>query len=151
VFLPDVDERSERLVGFVVVFGEVDAVEVLEHPPGRFQLGPAGQDPSEGFDPVVGEVVEAGELEVPGPEDVGFEGGSGPLGADALDTAADLDHPGGEPAGDVEPVEDVGGVTEMLGIADRYDPDPSETTTLTPFEPAVALRPGTRTGRLALR
>jgi hypothetical protein len=34
--------------------------------------------------------------------------------ADALDAAADLDHRCGEPAGNVEPVEDMCGVPEML-------------------------------------
>jgi hypothetical protein len=42
--LVGVEEGGERLVGFVVAGGEVDAVEVLEHPPGCFELGPARED-----------------------------------------------------------------------------------------------------------
>jgi len=51
---------------------EVDALG-LKHPPGRFQLGPAGEHPAEGFDPVGFELVERGQLEVAAAEDLAFE------------------------------------------------------------------------------
>lgn len=79
-----------------------DAVEVLEHPPGCFQLRAAGLNRSEGGYPVVAEVVEAGELEVAAAEDLGFEYGSGSCWADALEATGDFDHPRCEPAGDME-------------------------------------------------
>lgn len=49
------DERAERLVGFIRVGGEVDAVEVLEHPPARSQFGPDLEHLAECLDPVGGE------------------------------------------------------------------------------------------------
>ncbi len=39
--LIDLDEGAESLVGLVAVSGEVDAVQVLEHPPCCFEFGPA--------------------------------------------------------------------------------------------------------------
>ena len=45
-FLPDFDERCERRVGLVWVGGEVDAVEVLEHPPGCYEFGTTVEDPA---------------------------------------------------------------------------------------------------------
>ncbi len=71
----DVEERPERLVGLVVIGGDVDTVEVLEHPPGRFELGSSGEDLSEPGSLVVGEPVCPGQLQVAGSEDLGFEGG----------------------------------------------------------------------------
>lgn len=90
--LVDLDEGSEGLVGLFGLFCEVDALEVLQHPPGRFQFGPAGALRPEGFDPVVYEMVEPGELEVAAAEHFGFEGGSRPVRADPLDASS---HAGG--------------------------------------------------------
>ncbi len=67
--------------------------------------------PCRRFDPMVGEMVAAGELEVAGSEHFGFEGGMGAMRADPLDSTTDFDHPGGEPSGHMETVEDVGGMT----------------------------------------
>jgi len=107
-----VDEGAEGLVGLVVGGGDVDAVEVLEHAPGGFEFGSVGEDfPEAGVG--VG-VVVAGELQVAGAEDLRFERWPGAFVTDALDAAPDFDHAGREPAGHMEPVEDVGGVAEVL-------------------------------------
>ncbi len=89
--LVGLDERFQRLVGFLRVLGEVDAVEVLEHPPGRLQVGVSGQDLAEGFDSFDVEAVKAAYLEVAGTEDFGIEDGTGTLGCDPLHTSTDLD------------------------------------------------------------
>ena len=68
----------------------------------------ASKHPAKELDPVVWEMVEAGELEVTGPEHRRFECATGAVGAYPLDTSPDLDHPGGEPACHMKPVQDVG-------------------------------------------
>jgi hypothetical protein len=52
--------------------------------------------------------------EVSGPEHGRFEGWSRSMRADPLQTSSHFDHPRSEPAGHVKPVEDVGGVAQML-------------------------------------
>ena len=137
--LPDVDEGGERLVGFLGVCCEVDAVEVLEHPPGCFQFGTAGQDPSERFDPFVGELIEAGELQKPGSEHIRLVGGSAAVGADALDPPTNFDHPCCEPSGDVEPVEDVGCMTQMGADGRPVRPGPVRDHHSHTLQPSVPL------------
>jgi hypothetical protein len=67
------------------------AVEVSWYPPGRFQLGVAGQDPTQGLDSFDVEPVETGQLQVSGAEDLGVEGGAAALVADVLDASPHLD------------------------------------------------------------
>ena len=64
------------------------------------------------------------------------------MGSDALDVATDFEHPGGEPAGNVEPIEEVGGVPEMLADTGPVQHRPSETTTLTVSSSGVPERAG---------
>ena len=113
VLVVEVEERSEGLVGFVGVGCEVDAVEMLEHSPCHLEFGSTRKETSQGLDPVIGQLVETGELEVAGPEDDRFEGGSGPDRCDALEATSDFDHSCCEPSRHMKPVEDVGGVSEV--------------------------------------
>ena len=61
------------------------------------------------------------------------------MGADALDAPSDLDHPRCEPADDVEPVQDMGGMTQMGADRRPIRPGPVRDDDLDSFEPAVSL------------
>ena len=120
VLLVGGDERAECLVGFLVgIFSGVDAVEVsgASATPLRVR-GRSVRTSPRASGPVVVEVVVAGQLEIPRAEDGRFERRPGAVLADALDAATDFDHPRSEPAGDVEPVQHVPGMSEML--MDRF-------------------------------
>src|SRR5690606_18828252 len=96
-------------------------------------------DLAESFDAFDVETVEASELEVARPEDVGIERWALPWRCDALDTATHLDEAGSEPACHVETVNHVGGMTQMLADSSPIRGRPVGDDHLDSLAPTMAL------------
>ncbi len=93
----EVGEPIERLEGAVAVIGEVEAVQILQGPPGHVESRVFGEEFVEAGPVGVVEVIAALQQQEPGPEHSGIERGLHTLGLAALQVPAHCGEAFGEP------------------------------------------------------
>ncbi len=106
-------EAIQRRHGSVLVLGQVEPVELLQHGPGLAQLGVSGEESLQAGLLSLLQSVRSAQGQEPGAEHRGLEGRLDPLGLSPLDAPAHLHQAGREPANDVEAVNNVGGMAQV--------------------------------------